>query len=252
VQSEAAPQRFRSVAGSTQRPPQTRSPPRHAVAALPQAPPLHTCPAAQTAPPVQSAAAPQCAGSLRASTQVPAQTAKPVGQESAQLPAAQSSPAPHATPFAQVVAPQWLRLDDGSTQLPAQASRPGGQFAAQVPPVQTVPAAQVTPPEQSGRSPHDHGSVSGSMHQLEHITCPAGQPTTCATQVPALQTWLAPQVVPALQSALAPQYSGLTRGSTQVPPQAARPGAQVGAQAPFEQTIPGPQAAPVAQVVAPQ
>ena len=162
VQSGLAPQRFRSVAGSTQRPPQTMSDPRHTAAAEPHTPPEQTSPPWHTVPPLQSAAAPQCAGSLRGSTHLPPQTANPTGQLGAQVPEAQTSPAAQATPSAQVVAPQRVGSDEGSTQVPSQASSPGGQDGTQTPAEQVDPQVHSLPPVQSGWMPHSHESASGS------------------------------------------------------------------------------------------
>lgn len=188
VQSADAPQRFRSVEVSTQRPPQAMSPPRQVVAAEPHAPALQTSPAPHVAPPVQSAAAPQCAGSFLASTQLPAQTANPAGHESAQVPAAHTAPAAQSTPSLHVVAPQRLRSIEGSTHRPPHASWPAGHSTRHVPPVQTCPESHHLPPVQSDAIPHAQEVVCGSMHQFQHMTCPAPQPTALATHVPALQT----------------------------------------------------------------
>ena len=98
AQSSDAPQKARSVSGSTQRPPQATCPEGQDSS---QTPAAHTSPAAQLAPaftPTQSPAAPQYIGSLSGLTQRPPHWTCPAGHRTLQTPLAQASPAAHGVP----------------------------------------------------------------------------------------------------------------------------------------------------------
>jgi hypothetical protein len=91
--------------------------------------------------------------------------------------------------------------------------------------------------------------VSGSTQLAPQRTSPAGH--AAGVQAPFAHTSLAAQAAPPVQSAAAPQWAGSTRGSTQLAPHVARPGAQESAQLPPEHTWPAPHVTPVVQLVAP-
>ncbi len=106
VQSGAAPQKARSVEGSTHRPPQASCGDWQAAADPWQTAPAQTCPLPQTAPPVHAAVTPQWAGSTFGSMQAPRQLTRFGAQDAAQRPEEHTWPPTQATPSVQVVAPQ--------------------------------------------------------------------------------------------------------------------------------------------------
>jgi hypothetical protein len=128
VHTPDAPQCARSVAGSTQEPPQFTCALWQLTA---QAPLLQTSPDAQAVPalePVHAPDAPQCRRSLFGSTQVPLQATIPLAQLSAQEPPLQTSPeaqvVPAFVPEQSPAAPQCDRSVIGSTHAPPQRALP--------------------------------------------------------------------------------------------------------------------------------
>ena len=102
VQVPEAPQKVRSVSGSTQVPPQERRPAWQDSSQVPA--PLQMKPAAQVVPssaPVQVPAAPQKVRSVSGSMQVPPQASRPAWHDSSQVPAPlQTEPAAQVVPGA--------------------------------------------------------------------------------------------------------------------------------------------------------
>jgi hypothetical protein len=184
VHAPLAPQKLRSVAGSTQRPAQFTWVPGQDTWQLPE---VHTCPAAQMVPAlvsVHAPLAPQKARSVLGSTQRPMQFTCPAGQDTVQRPPEHTCPASHAVPALvpahAPLAPQKRGSVAGSTQRPPQTTCPAGHVVAQRPPAHNCPEAQGIPapaPVQSPLAPQKPRSVLGSMHTPPQLTCPATQDT---------------------------------------------------------------------------
>jgi hypothetical protein len=268
-QPSVAPQWVRSVAGSTQVPPQLTCEPGHETE---QVPLLQTLPLAQTVPAVplplpQPAVAPQWVRSVAGSTQVPPQLTCEPGHDTEHepllqtLPLGQVVPAVPTPPTPQpVVAPQWVRSVAGSTQAPLQLTCEPGHETEQVPALQTLPLAHTVPAvplplPQPAVAPQWVRSVAGSTQTPPQLTWPLGHETE---QVPALQTLPLAQLVPALptpetpQPVVAPQCVRSVFGSTQTPPQlTCEPGHETEHE-PLLHTLPLAQTAPALPLPLPQ
>jgi len=217
---------------------------------------LQTLPFVHAAPLLPPAAphpvvAPQLVRLVRGSTHVPPQLICRPGQETPQLPFAQTLPAAHEepalpppTPHAPV-APQFERLVNGSMQTPPQLICKPGHDTEHVPLPQTMPTAHALPAlppatPQPAVAPQYARLVLGSTQVPPHSIWLPGQETL---HVPSLQTLPLLQATPALppgapQPVVAPQWVRLLRGSMQLPPQLVCELGQETWQVPLEQTCP--------------
>ena len=192
---------------------------------------VHAAPALPPGAP-QPAVAPQFEGLVWGSTHVPPQLSCRPGQETPQLPFAQTLPAAHDMPALPpptphpAVAPQFGRLVNGSMQTPPQLICEPGHDTEHVPFPQTMPAAHAVPAlppaiPQPAVAPQFGRLFCGSMQVPPHSIWVPGQETLHS---PLLHTLPSLQVLPALppgapHPAVAPQCVRLVSGSMQLPPQ---------------------------------
>jgi hypothetical protein len=157
VQSPEAPQKARSVVGSTHLSAQTICPARQVGA---HAPAMQIWSAAHALPAlvaVQSPEAPQKARSVVGSMHLLPHAIWPSGQLAAHLPSVHTCPAaqvsPVLVPEQSPEAPQWARSVAGSTHLSPHSNCPFRQLAVQTPAAHTCPEAQATPALVPAQSP---------------------------------------------------------------------------------------------------
>jgi hypothetical protein len=172
LQSLLAPQNFRSLAGSTQTPPQFSCAPGHDTAHVPA---LHTSPVAHDAPADPASAphpavAPQWCASVAGSTHEPPQATCVDGHDTEQVPAAHTSPAPHARPHAPQLAPSlWRFAQKAAPASGAQRVRLPPQVVPQEPPEQAVPLWHFAP-----QAPQLSLLLAVSTHAVPHGCRPVG------------------------------------------------------------------------------